>query len=173
MKNQTITNEYEPSRRELSKVRIPKQESELAQRLRETIGDETVVAFGRRCGLVESTLRKYFSGTLPNSENLVAIADAGNVNIEWLAAGRGPKQRGAALAAVPAAAPAPAEPLNLDQLTVAISAVEEGLEAIERHLPPAKHAQLIISAYGMLGELHQRDMAAQRRNLVQLIKTAA
>ncbi len=149
---------------------IQKEELNPSERIREAIGEESVASFSRRSGIGDSTIRKYLDGALPNSINLVAIADAANVNIEWLATGRGPKMRGAALAAVPSA---PAEPINLDQLTVAISAVEEGLDAIERHLPPAKHAQLIVSAYGMLGELHQRDMAAQRRNLVQLIKTAA
>jgi transcriptional regulator with XRE-family HTH domain len=172
MRNQQVRTESEGLRSASEKLPIQKSESERTQRIREVIGVESVTAFGRRCGIGEATLRKYLSGAVPNTDNLVAIADAANVNIEWLAAGRGPKQRGAALAAVPAA-PAPAEAINLDQLTVAISAVAEGLDAIERHLPPAKHAQLIISAYGMLGELHQRDMAAQRRNLVQLIKTAA
>ena len=173
MVNQQSASEKKASGEDQQKLSFRENEKKVDVRLREVIGEESLASFGRRCGISEGGIRKYLNGASPSTENLVAMADVANVNIEWLATGRGPKMRGAPLAAVPAAAPAPAEPLNLDQLTVAISAVEEGLSAIERHLPPAKHAQLIISAYGMLGELHQRDMAAQRRNLVQLIKTAA
>ncbi len=156
---------------------IPRKENDaISTRLAELVEEESITSFARRCGINEGTLRNIIkSGAWPRTDNLVAIADAANVNIEWLATGRGPKQRGASAPAAAAAptAPVTADPINIDQLTVAISAVEEGLSAIRRTLPPSKHAQLIISAYGMLGELHQRDMAAQRRNLVQLIKTAA
>jgi hypothetical protein len=95
MGNQPLTNEYAQPGKGGTEGRIPKQEYALAKRLRETIGEDSVVAFGKRCGIVESTLRKYFNGTLPNIENLVAMADAGNVSIEWLATGRGAKQHGA------------------------------------------------------------------------------
>lgn len=59
------------------------------------MGDESATEFGRRCGVGEATLRNIIkSGAWPRTDNLVAIADAANVNIEWLAAGRGPKERG-------------------------------------------------------------------------------
>lgn len=140
------------------------------------MGEESPTEFGRRCGVGEATLRNIIkSGAWPRTDNLVAIADAGNVNIEWLATGRGPKQRGAAAPdVVPAAAPeASPVPVNIDQLVVAIAAVEEGLSAIRRTLPPSKHAQLIASAYGLLGDLANSDFSAQRNNLVQFIKMAA
>ena len=90
---------------------IPKKENDaISTRLVEVLGDEPLTSFARRCGVIEGTLRNIIkSGAWPRTDNLVAIADAANVNIEWLATGRGPKQRGAALAAVPAA-PAPAQP---------------------------------------------------------------
>ena len=70
-------------------------DNQLAMRIREVIGDESVSSFGRKCSIGESAIRKYLAGSLPNSENLVAIADAANVSIEWLATGRGSKQRSA------------------------------------------------------------------------------
>lgn len=172
MANQPLAGKLNAPAKTMGNHSIQKEELNPSERIREAIGEESVASFSRRCDIGDSTIRKYLDGALPNSINLVAIADAANVNIEWLATGRGPKQRGASVSAAPAAS-LTADPINLDQLTVAISAVEEGLTSIRRTLPPSKHAQLIISAYGMLGELHQRDMAAQRRNLVQLIKTAA
>ncbi|MFZ3141549.1 MAG: helix-turn-helix transcriptional regulator [Polaromonas sp.] len=65
--------------------------------MREVLGTESVTAFGRRCGIGEGTLRSYLNGTLPVIDKAISIADAANVNIEWLATGRGPKMRGASL----------------------------------------------------------------------------
>lgn len=85
------------------KLLFTKTESQLlAARIRSVIGDEYVASFGRRSGLSESLLRKYLAGAQPNTFNLVAIAAAGNVSIEWLATGRGQRER------IPSAAPQPA-----------------------------------------------------------------
>ena len=175
MANQLLKGELNALDKTRGRHSIQKEELNLSERIRQTIGDESVASFSRRCNIGDSTLRKYLDGALPNSINLVAIADAANVNIEWLATGRGPKQRGAAAPdVVPAAAPeASPVPVNIDQLVVAIAAVEEGLSAIRRTLPPSKHAQLIASAYGLLGDLANSDFSAQRNNLVQFIKMAA
>ena len=75
--------------------RIQNIESDFRDRLVEAIAGEPVAAFGRRCGTSESLLRGYLkNGNKPGLDHLVAIADTANVNIEWLATGRGPKQRG-------------------------------------------------------------------------------
>lgn len=169
MKNQRIASESEHAHAPQSRVRIRNEESELPERVRQAIGDEPVAAFGRRCGINESTLRKYFSGTLPNVENLISIADAANVSIEWLAAGRGPKQRGASVHALPTSPPV-AKPTgfgDVERLSSAIAAVQEGLDAIHRQLPPDKHAQLIAAAYELL------DNATSSAKVVQFIKLAA
>ena len=61
-------------------------------RLKMAIKDESVNAFANRAGLSEGVIRNYLSGpTLPGLENLIAIANAANVNIKWLATGEGPK----------------------------------------------------------------------------------
>jgi len=47
-------------------------------------------AFARACGVSESAIRKWHGGTSePTREKLVAMAEAANVSIEWLASGRG------------------------------------------------------------------------------------
>ncbi len=47
-------------------------------------------AFARACGVSESAIRKWHGGNSePTREKLVAMAEAANVSIEWLATGRG------------------------------------------------------------------------------------
>lgn len=171
MANQPLKGELNALDKTRGRHSIQKEELNLSERIRQTIGDESVASFSRRCNIGDSTLRKYLDGALPNSINLVAIADAANVNIEWLAAGRGPKQRGAA--SIPTIAPAPPQvesTINLedlDRLELAIEAVEEGLNTLYRELPPAKRAKLIVAAYDLLIDMDQKD------NVVKLIKRAA
>lgn len=72
-------------------------------RLREVIDGEKSVSFARRCGFSDSLLGAYLRGEKkPGLDNLIAIAAAGNVSIDWLATGRGQRER------VPSAAPQPA-----------------------------------------------------------------
>lgn len=64
----------------------------LALRLRETIGDEPVSSFARRYGIGESLVRKYLHGS-EERLNLVLLADTGRVALDWLAAGRMPREK--------------------------------------------------------------------------------
>ena len=136
------------------------------------MGEENPTEFGRRCGVGEATLRNIIkSGAWPRTDNLVAIADAANVNIEWLATGRGPKMRGAP--AIPMIPPAPPQAEStvsledLERLELAIEAVEEGLGSLYREMTTAKRAQLIVAAYDLLIDMDQKE------NVVKLIKRAA
>lgn len=63
----------------------------LAIRIRGLIADKSIASFARKCGVEGSLLRKYLAGSQPNAANLVKIADAAGVTIDWLAAGREPK----------------------------------------------------------------------------------
>ena len=63
-------------------------DTELKARIREIIGDEAGAAFARRCGIPESLLRKYLNGSQPSVRNLVVMARAAGVSVEWLATGR-------------------------------------------------------------------------------------
>ena len=72
-----------------SRVPILGTESELKDRIREIIDGEAVAAFARRCGITESLVRKYLSGSQPSVENLVLLASTAGVSVEWLATGRG------------------------------------------------------------------------------------
>ena len=64
-------------------------------RLRLAMKDESVNSFAKRCGMAESVIRKYIAGpSLPGLDKLIAIAETSKANIEWLATGEGPKDKG-------------------------------------------------------------------------------
>lgn len=61
---------------------------EFPRRLRECIGDRSVHSFATACGLSDSLIRKYLSGSLPGLDKVVIIAREAGVSVEWLATGR-------------------------------------------------------------------------------------
>ena len=68
-------------------------------RLKIIISGGSVNAFAKICNIPEATLRTYLSSSsLPGLDKLVAISEAARVNIEWLATGRGPKNKESSLA---------------------------------------------------------------------------
>lgn len=72
--------------------------STFAQRLRYIIGNESLLSFSKKCQLSESAIRKYIRGeSEPTLQNLLTIADIGNVSVAWLATGNDPFLSNAAL----------------------------------------------------------------------------
>jgi transcriptional regulator with XRE-family HTH domain len=72
-------------------VESDEQKEGLAKRLAQTMGDESMASFARRSGLGAGLLRKYLHGAMPSAENLVKLAEAGGVTVDWLASGRLPR----------------------------------------------------------------------------------
>lgn len=72
----------------------PIQESErdsLKDRLLELIGSSSANSFANYVGLSEGTIRNLLKGAMPRTDNLISIANASGVTVEWLATGRGEK----------------------------------------------------------------------------------
>lgn len=104
---------------------IPQAESDaLTNRITEVVGSSKVSWFARECGFGESLLRKYLAGAQPNALNLVAIANAAGVTVDWLATGRPPKTRAELRAA---AQPASSGPENA--LKAALQLAEDKIAA--------------------------------------------
>jgi len=61
-----------------------------SERLKQAIAGRSVLGFSKDCGISDSLIRKYLAGSLPGTDNLVAMARAANVSIGWLAAGEEP-----------------------------------------------------------------------------------
>ena len=62
---------------------------DLASRARIAIGTEAVRSFALRAGVKPSTMQSILGGSKPTVDNLVAIADAAGVTLDWLAKGQG------------------------------------------------------------------------------------
>ena len=61
-------------------------------RLRELItAAGTASALAKKAGISQSGLHRYVSGGEPTRKVLIALAEASDVNLDWLATGRGPK----------------------------------------------------------------------------------
>ncbi len=88
-----LSNTNAPDEEVESTAANPVPEETLADRLQMIIGSESVASFARRSGVGESLLRKYLNGALPNSNNLVLLADAAGCYVDWLACGRPPIMR--------------------------------------------------------------------------------
>lgn len=119
-------------------------------RLQEVIGDESVSSFSRRSHVNEGTIRNVIAGAWPRTDNLVAMADAGGVSVDWLATGRGPKHRAALHVSEPDAHYGQA--LDLQRLRLALTMAEDAAAAIPEKLAPERRAELVITFYQRLGE---------------------
>lgn len=65
------------------------------QRLRTAIGDTSIRAFARACGLSDAAVRQYLAGqSEPTRPVLLAMARETGVSLEWLLTGRGEAQPG-------------------------------------------------------------------------------
>jgi lambda repressor-like predicted transcriptional regulator len=64
---------------------------ELQDRVLELIGNRSANSYAQEFGLSEGTLRSILNGHIPRIDNVVAIAEASGVTVEWLVTGRGPK----------------------------------------------------------------------------------
>lgn len=66
--------------------------SAFSERLRQLVGGKRQIsAFARECGLSNSTVRQYLSGSVPGLDKVIQIAKAKNVSVQWLATGEGPR----------------------------------------------------------------------------------
>lgn len=130
----------------------------IADRLRaerEALG-LTQAAMADSCGIAGRSQRNYEAGgRLPDAAYLAAAAVAG-ADVLYILTG----QR--------ATAAAPAKAFDVAQLTLAIGAVEEGLEETRRKLSPRKKAELVVAAYELLDQTTE-----SRENVVRLVRLAA
>lgn len=114
-------------------------------RLAAMIGDSSVRAFARKAGVSDTFLRQCLAGrTEPTRTKLIALAGAGDANVEWLATGNGPRQ-------VVEAPRVDGSAAGIDRtlLESVLAAVEQALNEGGRTLAPDRKALLIIALYEM------------------------
>tara|TARA_R110002020_G_scaffold185004_1_gene382465 strand:- start:2373 stop:2876 length:504 start_codon:yes stop_codon:yes gene_type:complete len=104
----------------------------LVGRLKRLQGDRSARNFARQLGLGEGTYRALLRGGKPTLDTLISIADGCNVEIKWLAIGRGPMRAGSDAEEVDAGSPS----IDSDLLRLAAHTVEKAHEAENLRLPP-------------------------------------
>lgn len=71
--------------------------NDFTERLKIALEGESLHAFAKRSGIGDSTLRKYLDGSEPGMDKLSRIAEAADVSLDWLIAGRGDMKAGSNL----------------------------------------------------------------------------
>lgn len=62
--------------------------NDFSERLKKAMGEQSVLAFSKGCGISNGAIRNMLSGGLPRLDNLLAISDYTGLSVEWLATGK-------------------------------------------------------------------------------------
>lgn len=140
----------------------------------ETIGDRIKIIRGGesreslapRIGVSRNTIVNYETGKSdPVSTFLIKILDVHpNINPTWLLTGKGPMEKGGEIQKTVSSAQ-----VDHSFLEAVIAAVEEHLDVINGHLPPAKKAQLISIIYDLSDK---KDKKVDQAVVINLFKLA-
>lgn len=148
----------------------------LADRIRQCAnavgsGDE----LSRQTGIPRRTLENYVSGkTEPSASKLAAIAEAADVSLNWLVAGKGEMRP-----ADPSAAPMSAGLLDRELLGRVTDAIAKLYKAEGVHLPDVDLGRVSADKYqeiiesGVLPEDYPAALAMAAANLRKQLRTAA
>lgn len=63
-------------------------ETGFSDRLKELLEGQSARSFAQKAGMGDSTLRAILNGAMPRLDNLLRIAEAAGVSVEWLATGK-------------------------------------------------------------------------------------
>jgi transcriptional regulator with XRE-family HTH domain len=152
-----------------SPVPILKKESEqgFKDRLREVIADRKLTWFAKECGFSDSLLGAYLRGEkLPGLDNLVSMANLGNVTVDWLATGRQPKTRAELRVG---AAPVHPDAERHETYRLAVEVAQEWQVEHGKFLPADKFMQ----AVELLVELSEGEPDQVRKKSAQVLRLAA
>lgn len=134
-------------------------------RLRMALGAKSARSFALGCSISATVLHQYLSGkSEPTRPLLVAIANAAEVDLKWLATGEGPMRRNE----VPQAQVAG---VDEELLEAAIEISEELLESLGKRATPKQMTQLILALYDLANE--REDHKIDRPTALRLVKLVA
>lgn len=110
-------------------------------RLKEAIGGRSVLSFAKECGLSDSLVRKYLSGSLPGLDKAIVMAKVAGVSLEWLATGEGAGEKG------DTSQPQPLAALDLETLERVLGMVRKAEDAHQVRLSSAAAARVVRMLY--------------------------
>jgi transcriptional regulator with XRE-family HTH domain len=131
-------------------------ESEFPRRLKQAIGGRSVLSFAKACGMSDSLVRKYLSGSLPGLDKALIMAREAEVSLEWLATGVAPSHQGVGSG--------DGVSVDLDRMEKVIAETRRNFEARGIDLPPESEAKVIrmIYEFGVDGEFALDDEGLNR-----------
>ncbi|MEW6648194.1 MAG: hypothetical protein AB1450_13425 [Pseudomonadota bacterium] len=130
-----------------------------SERLALLVGDEPLRSFAARAGVAEGTLRNLLRGGEPKLSNLLRIVQAADSSLDWLAAGKGEMRAGAQQIVSP----------DIEQLGIALAAVESILDRQRLHLAAQKRLQLAWLALDyMKADKAQEEVASFIARLISV-----
>ncbi len=153
----------EKSKEKLSTQKdLPNPNDNFAERMVEVVDMfKTIAGFARMCGMSDTAIHQYMQGkSLPTADKLVRIADAAGVNVEWLAAGRGPKVR------------QDDERRGMDQVRMTTALQIYGTACVECGGEPSPDdaANLIGLTYQLLGDREDGGYADKVPEVLEMMK---
>lgn len=127
------------------------------ERLLQAKGGMSTLAFAKKCGISESSFRKYLAGhSVPGADKLLEIAQTAGVSLTWLATGEGRRDGVEAR-------------LDVVALRSVIAGVEAGLQEIGGTMAPEKKAELIALLY----EMHCNGESLSTKPMLRLVQLAS
>lgn len=124
-------------------------------RLSYILDGQSVRAFARNAGVSDTFLRQCLSGqTEPTRTKLLALAAAGGVSVEWLAAGNTPATNAAGDNSA-------ATQTSMDTLEAVVTTVETVVQATTPDLDAARRAHLIRTVFDEVVRGHHDNPCCQ------------
>ena len=140
-----------------------RQPTERANRLREAVraagGNQ---AISQRSGVPLRNLTRYLAGEEMKTTALIALAEASNVSLDWLATGRGPMQPDTTGA--PHAAPSERQAglfgtVDLDRFSAALDGAQEVFRRLNRRPDTRRLTQVTLLLYDAVGDTPPSEAA--------------
>lgn len=130
----------------------------------------SVNALARKADLSQSGIRRYFCGGEPTRKVLIALAQAAEVDLVWLATGDGVMDGTATSVPRASRAVLGASRLNADALRLAIETIEAALATAGRQATPERKADMVDAAYQLFMEAEGR---IEKDIVLRLVKSSS
>ena len=153
---------------------VPHEDSQgFSQRLREAMQGRSIREFASSASMSAGTLHNYLNDeSLPTLDKLIALANTSDVSLNWLATGRGPRQRsmtsdeyaGGSAFISSSASGSRSQGLNVALLKAVLECLEQTEERMQKNLSAQKKSSVAVSIYDVFSELDEPAINREKVN---------
>ena len=156
---------------------VPHEDSQgFSQRLREAMQGRSIREFASSASMSAGTLHNYLNDeSLPTLDKLIALANTSDVSLNWLATGRGPRQRsltndefGGGGGFTSSSSGERSQSVNVTLLTAVLECLELTEERLQKNLTAQKKSTVAVSIYDLVSE--QDEPSVNREKVNRLIE---